>query len=34
MRVLCEYAETWNPERLTGLGGAEIYIGCLVTKNA
>jgi len=33
-RYFAEYAEAWNPERLTVRDRTEIYIGFLVTKNA
>ena len=32
--TLSEYAEAWNPHNLSTSGRMEIYLGCLITKNA
>ena len=31
--ILAEYAQRWNPHRLSAVGRAEIYLGFVVTKN-
>ena len=30
---LAEYAQQWNPKRLSALGRTEIYLGFVLTKN-